>query len=50
MIKKYFYFYSIDSSVSTNSDLTTQLMNDLQANGKGTNIFIASFLFKFKFI
>ncbi len=26
---------SIDSSVSTNSDLTTQLMNDLQANGKG---------------
>jgi hypothetical protein len=31
----YLFIFNIDSSVSTNSDLTTQLMNDLQANGKG---------------
>lgn len=38
---------SIDSSVSTNSDLTTQLMNDLQVNGKGrcSNTFIKNKIF-----
>jgi len=38
-------FYYIDSSLSTNSDLTTQLMNDLQANGKGNILIILIFSF-----
>jgi hypothetical protein len=40
-----FCFYYIDSSLSTNSDLTTQLMNDLQANGKGNILIILIFYF-----
>lgn len=30
-----FSIYHIDSSTSTNSDLTTQLVNDLQTSGSG---------------
>jgi hypothetical protein len=39
------YLLLIDSSVSTNSDLTTQLMNDLQANGKGKKKYLFIFIF-----